>query len=434
MNQHPLIRGKTDLKTRFPAVAGQWDYERNTGLTPADVQPASMKKIWWKCEKGHSWHAAVYSRTAGAGCPFCSGNRLNPGVNDLLTVAPQLAAQWDYEKNNGLKPENVAGQTAMKVWWRCEKGHSWQAVVSSRTAGKGCPYCAGRKVMSGFNDLATANPELALEWNYEKNGRLLPGSITGNSHRKVWWTGSCGHSWEASVANRNRGCGCPYCCGKKLLVGFNDAGSRHPELMLDWDYGKNKERPEQIMAGSHRKVWWKCQKGHSWEAKIADRIRGNGCPYCSNRRILYGENDFAHVHPELTLEWDHEKNGGLSPEEVTYQSRKKVWWKCPKGHSWKTEIYHRAKGSGCPVCARRKNHHPVTAGKDLMTVSPKIASEWDYERNMGLTPDQVLPFSTRKVWWVCKRGHHWQCTIQIRQKGTGCPFCDGRTHRQSRLI
>ena len=99
------------------------------------------------------------------------------------------------------------------------------------------------------------------------------------------------------------------------------------------------------------------------------------------------------------------------------------------------KIYHRSKGTGCPVCAKLADNHPVKAGEtDLATINPGLASEWDYGRNRGLSPEQVRPFSTRKVWWVCSRGHHWQCTVQIRQRGTGCPFCDGRIHRQSRLI
>lgn len=44
MNQYPLIKGKTDLKTRFPEVAAQWDDEKNEGTGPEDVQPASMKR------------------------------------------------------------------------------------------------------------------------------------------------------------------------------------------------------------------------------------------------------------------------------------------------------------------------------------------------------------------------------------------------------
>lgn len=435
MNQYPLIKGKTDLKARHPALAEEWDAARNGELTPEDVQPGTMKKVWWRCREGHSWEAAVYSRTAGTGCPYCAGNRLLPGVNDLATVAPLLAEEWDDDKNGSLRPKDVAGGTAKKVWWRCAKGHSWQAVVSSRVAGKGCPYCAGRKVMHGFNDLATADPALAAQWDYERNGDLRPEDVTGMSQKSVWWAGSCGHSWKATVSNRRNGCGCPYCCGKKALEGFNDAQGRCPGVMDEWDFEKNTFLPSEITIGSQRDIWWKCKKGHSWKAKLPDRRRGNGCPYCGNRKVLQGENDLASVYPALSREWDYEKNRPDTPEAVMYQSRKKVWWKCRKGHSWKAQVYDRAAGTGCPVCTRLIDRHPVIQGEsDLATYSPKLAAEWDYQRNMGLTPEQVRPFSTRKVWWVCGNGHHWQCTIQIRQKGTGCPFCEGRVHRQSRLI
>lgn len=435
MNQYPLIRGQTDLKARNPALAEEWDGIRNKGLTPEDVQPGSVKKVWWRCRKGHSWMAAVYSRTAGAGCPYCAGNRLIPGVNDLATVAPLLAEEWDVGKNGSLRPEDVAGGTAKRVWWRCAEGHSWQAAVSSRAAGKGCRYCAGRKVMPGFNDLATADPELTAQWDHERNGGLRPEDVTGMSQRSVWWTGRCGHSWKAKISNRRNGCGCPYCCGKKILEGFNDAQSRCPELMDEWDFEKNTFLPSEITAGSQKDIWWRCRKGHSWKAKLPGRRRGNGCPYCGNRKVLPGENDLASVHPELAGEWDYGKNQGSTPETVMYQTRKKVWWRCRKGHSWKAEVYERAAGSGCPVCTRLLDRHPVIPGEsDLATYSPRLAREWDCQRNMGLTPEQVRPFSTRKVWWVCEKGHHWQCTVQVRQKGTGCPFCDGRIHRQPRLI
>lgn len=365
MNQYPLIKGKTDLKARHPALAEEWDAVKNGELAPEDVQPGTMKKAWWRCREGHSWEAAVYSRTAGTGCPYCAGNRLLPGVNDLATVAPLLTEEWDDDKNGSLRPEDVAGGTAKKVWWRCAKGHSWQAVVSSRVAGKGCPYCAGRKVMYGFNDLATADPALAAQWDYERNGDLRPEDVTGMSQKSVWWAGSCGHSWKATVSNRRNGCGCPYCCGKKALEGFNDARSRCPGVMDEWDFEKNTFLPSEITIGSQRDIWWKCKKGHSWKA----------------------------------------------------------------------QVYDRAAGTGCPVCTRLIDRHSVIQGEsDLATYSPKLAAEWDYQRNMGLAPEQVRPFSTRKVWWVCGNGHHWQCTIQIRQKGTGCPFCEGRVHRQSRLI
>ena len=135
MNQYPLIKGKTDLKTRFPEVAAQWDDEKNEGTGPEDVQPASMKKVWWRCPKGHSWRAAVYARTAGNGCPYCAGNTLDRGVNDLLTVAPEIAGQWDAEKNGILGPQDVTAGNRRKAWWICPRGHSWEASVASRVSG-----------------------------------------------------------------------------------------------------------------------------------------------------------------------------------------------------------------------------------------------------------------------------------------------------------
>ena len=139
------------------------------------------------------------------------------GKTDLRAMFPDIAAQWDEVKNGDLTPEDVQPASGKKVWWVCPRGHNWQAVISSRTAGKGCPYCAGRKVMPGFNDLQTVNPRLAVQWNYEKNGTLLPTAVTGMSHRKVWWTGVCGHVWRAKIANRSNGNGCPYCAGRMVL-------------------------------------------------------------------------------------------------------------------------------------------------------------------------------------------------------------------------
>ena len=134
-------------------------------LVPADVSAGSQRSVWWRCEKGHSWRAAVRSRTVGSGCPICAGKQLSLGENDLAALYPALAKQWDAEKNGRLTPRDVLPGAEKKVWWRCERGHSWRAAVSSRTrAGGGCPYCAGKQVLPGFNDLASQRPELAAQW------------------------------------------------------------------------------------------------------------------------------------------------------------------------------------------------------------------------------------------------------------------------------
>ena len=92
-----------------------------------------------------------------------------------------------------------------------QNGHEWQAPIGNRNIGRGCPYCVGQKIVKGENVLQTVNPILAKDWNYEKNNGLTPMDVTPNSHKKVWWKCSKGHEWQAVVASRNRGSGCPIC-------------------------------------------------------------------------------------------------------------------------------------------------------------------------------------------------------------------------------
>ena len=109
-----------------------------------------------------------------------------------------------------------------------------------------------------------------------------------------------------------------------------------------------------VMANSHIKVWWKCDKGHEWQVRVASRTSGgSGCPICSGRKVLAGFNDLQTKEPRVAAEWHPTKNGALKPTMVTVGSTKKVWWKCPLGHEWKTVVYSRATGRkcGCPECA-----------------------------------------------------------------------------------
>ena len=123
----------------------EWDAARNGGLTPSDVSFGSHQKVWWQCSKGHSWQAKVYSRSAGSGCPYCTGRKEVP-ENSLAVQVPSLEAEWDAEKNAPLKFADLTIGSHKKVWWLCDKGHAWRAVVNSRTGKQrcGCPICAGR--------------------------------------------------------------------------------------------------------------------------------------------------------------------------------------------------------------------------------------------------------------------------------------------------
>ena len=91
----------------------------------------------------------------GRRLPGVHGQDGAAGENDLATVFPQLARQWDQERNGALTPQQVSPYSNRAVWWRCGLGHSWHAAISTRAWGSDCPYCAGRKVLAGFNVLAT---------------------------------------------------------------------------------------------------------------------------------------------------------------------------------------------------------------------------------------------------------------------------------------
>lgn len=180
--------------------------------------------------------------------------------------------------------------------------------------------------------------------------------MTSGSDRKVWWVCDKGHRYQASVANRAKGKGCPYCTGRKVLADFNDLETTSPEIAAEWHPTRNGDlTPRDVTSGSHTMVWWRCPVGHEWEAQIKSRaLQGTGCPYCSNKRVLKGYNDLESCYPEIAAEWDSEKNAGLDPNEVTYGSGKVVWWRCAKGHSWRMLVYRRIEGRGCPECRKER--------------------------------------------------------------------------------
>ena len=191
----------------YPQIAKEWDYEKNT-VAPSEVSPSASLKVWWLCPKGHSYQSWLNDKTGKhkVGCPICNKKRLLSGENDLETLFPEIAKEWDYSKNNGMKPSEITAQNGRKVWWKCSLGHSWEAIVSTRTGPNktGCPYCSNKKVLPGYNDLETQFPELCEEWDYDKN-EVLPSQVVYGSGRKVWWKCSAGHEWQARVVQRTRG-------------------------------------------------------------------------------------------------------------------------------------------------------------------------------------------------------------------------------------
>lgn len=343
----------------------------------------------------------------------------------------ELLEQWHPDKNSGLAPGDLSFGSRKMVWWRCPDGHEWQSPPYSRVArNNGCPYCAGTKVAPG-RDLASLYPEVALDWHPTKNGKYTPDQFLPGSHRSAWWQCRRGHEWKAVIKSRVEGNGCPVCANKVAQPGENDLETCAPLLAKQWHPTKNGPlTPDQVVCGSTRKVWWRCEQGHEWQAEVYSRTSGNGCPVCSGKMILPGVNDLKTLDPELAGQWHPEKNGRLEPSRVSVYSNKRVWWRCKLGHEWQCAISARTAGrSGCPYCAGRK----VLAGfNDLKTVQPLVAAQWHPTLNGTLEPTMVTAGSNKRVWWRCSDGHEWKSVIYSRTgaKKCGCPVCAGKTARR----
>jgi hypothetical protein len=534
----------------------EWDYEKNLD-SPYNINFKSPKK-WWICSKGHSYNANFYNRVKGSGCPICNGKIVLEGYNDLLTNNPNLVKDWDFSKNNNIHPNEVTLSSGKKIWWICNNGHSFHSSIDSKSKGKGCPYCAGRKVLIGFNDLKTINAQIAKEWDYKKNIKK-PSDFTKYSNSKAWWLCENNHSWQAKINDRSSGTGCPECrlknktsypeqsiffyiskhfvainrykdkerniseidifipsysfgieydglyyhkniekdlkkrrviednnifllsikesrvnkkdgkniiyfkipysdseldqliikilgiiedkvniklksilvdtkLNKNLIIeSLNNAKINNSLynndflLSAEWDYEKNGNlSPKNIPFHSSTKVWWKCKLGHSFEAKISNRTKLNptSCPYCANQKIMPNFNDLETINSEGLKFWDYKKNL-IKPNQISAGSSKKVWWICDKDHSWNKSPNNQLRFNKCPTCLNKKL---LVGFNDLKTIYPDLSKQWNYDKNK-LKPEAYISGSSKKVWWTCKNNHSWNASIINRVRGTNCPFC-----------
>lgn len=508
LSKKNLIPGKTDLATCYPDIADQWHTEKNGILTPRDVTSKSKKKVWWKCPYGHEYQMTIGAKTAQKqGCPVCSGKQVLEGFNDLKSQRPDIASQWDYAKNKK-GPEAYTVHSGEKVFWLCEKNHSYLARIAERTGDEkhssGCPYCAGKKVLQGFNDLATVRPELASEWDYDANGSLLPTDVTEFSLKRVHWICKHGHKWSSTVSGRSSGNGCPVCSNIQLLKGYNDITTLFPQVAAEWDYDKNATNPEDHIAGTHKKAWWKCSNcGNSWYASIKERTYGkNGCPRCTfyhktsfpeQAILFYVRKHFPNsinaykpeflapyeldiFIPELSLgiEYDgkawHQdtnrdfiKSNKLAEQKISLIRMREYGLppapdgdyvvECESFNGNIKELSNRLK----MLFQKIDNIHGISLDTDinverdlleikatyegtrlkksLLYESPEILKEWNYQKNGNFTPDKVTPHSRVVVWWICSRcGKEWQQSIETKMRGgLLCESCSRHDAALSRM-
>lgn len=382
-----VINGVNDFASNYPDAATEWHPSLNGNLTPNMIGRRSNKDYYWLCKKGHTYILSADKRGAcNQGCYYCSNRRLLVGFNDLRTVTPADADEWDYELNPD-KPEDHTYVEYYRAHWICsECGHKWEAPIRSKVSSEwnGCKKCAERR-----------------------RGDL-----------------------------------------KRIKAAEKSGGITDPLLLKEWDYEKNDRVPQDYSPASGTEVNWICSVcGYHWPAKISNRaILKRGCPACKNKVVWPGHNDLATTHPEVAAEWDYEKNGDLTPQMVTHGANYEVWWRCPLGHSYHADLLHRTnkdKPTGCPVCfAGRqtsfaeqavfyyvKKLYPDAENRsrslfknsmelDIYIPSIKLGIEYDGEAWHG--KNNKKPERERKKYQICK--DNGVTLIRLREKRFGNEF------------
>lgn len=469
----------------------EWDYEKNV-LKPDDYASGSSKKVWWNCSKcGCEYEASIVHRNGGTGCPRCRGQKAAKTHEEARKLRgdtfgnmhPELLKQWDYEKNIGIDPFSIAVNHGEPIWWKCEKDHSWRTLTRNRLQGKGCPYCANKKAWQGFNDLESLNPEFLKEWDYEKND-VLPSEVTRKCNKKVWWKCKEGHEWQAVIASRYNA-GCPICGNKQVLVGYNDLETTHPELVKEWDYEKNDVLPTQVVHGSDGFYWWKCAYGHSWRAKITNRVHGTNCPKCTTylRTSFQEQAIFYYVQKAYPDAVSSDYTYGFELDVYIPSIKSAIEY---DGFRWHQDIQKdirknekckryginliRVRENGCPIInvdgcyiIMEDNHekyfqnvlkrvlsavnvfeYDIDLLRDRAEILsqymnskyensleckfPDIAKEWHPSKNRGLLPRMVAAGTQKKVWWLCSKGHEYQTAVWSKTGNAkvGCPICSNK--------
>ena len=187
--------------------------------------------------------------------------------------------------------------------------------------------------------------------------------------------------------------------------------------------------PYTITSGSDIRAWWVCKHGHEWTTRINKRTTKNqGCPVCANR-MLHIDNCLATVRPELASEWHNEKNFPLTPFDVVYVQNIKVWWVCKHGHEWGATVRHRSvNGSDCHYCS----HQKTLKEDSIAYLRPDLMTEWHYEKNEAIHPEEIPLSSTKLVWWQCNQGHEWQ--KKVHSKELFCPVCNSLEYQRPDLM
>ena len=400
-----FVPGVNDMATTHPDLAAEL-----VGTDPTTVMAGTGKTLLWQCPN----HKEPYPQTGrrrveGINCGYCSGDRILPGFNDMATTHPHLAKELV-----GTNPTTVTAHTHSMLLWHCPNhAEPYPSKGNDRANGRGCGFCSGKRVLPGFNDIATTHPQLAAE--------LVgtdPTTVLASTSRKLKWRCPRHETpYDATGESRVHGSACNICGSRRsrqvLSPGINDLATTHPRLAKEL-VGSD---PVTIRAGSKDRLLWSCPNHtQPYLQSVRKRAKGSVCPYCSNQEILAGFNDMATTRPDLA-----EELVDTDPTTVIAGTGRTLKWRCPN-HSepYPSTGKARVRGRGCTYC--NGNRGVLPGFNDMATTHPHLA-----EQLVGTDPTTIRAGTGRKLLWSCPRHEEpFAATGGNRLAGWGCGYCANR--------
>ncbi|MCK0113513.1 zinc-ribbon domain-containing protein [Ornithinimicrobium sp. F0845] len=297
--------GKYLLKDSSLPVLEWWDNAANEASVWDTVTVRARREVFWRCpECNLKFSARVLDMVGYASCPDCSVKRKAERDAEYarLTVTavadvPELAEAWADDADP--QQVTVAGGGMTLRRFRCPKGHHPRITPLSFLR-SGCPSCRGNQTRRERLEAVAADPtshamnrEIAAQWHPTRNGNLKLETISPGSRRTVWWRSwECGHEWQATPAEREKGqrLRCPEC--RTIL----DSLAYHlPEVADEWS-AQNPLTAWQVRPSGSTAFTpvWVCANNpnHTWSATLASRATGSGCPEC--REVGKSKVELAH--------------------------------------------------------------------------------------------------------------------------------------------
>ena len=334
----------------------------------------------------------------------------------------RLMSEWDWEKNNelGFDPNKLTYGSGKKVWWKCNHRHEWQATIDNRRKGSQCPYCSGRLAIEGQSDLATTHPEIALEWHPTKNENLFPTKISIGSHKKVWWKCAQGHEWSAKIYSRKIS-GCPICTGEKR--------TSFPEQAIYFYM-------QQITIAYNRYMLKPKTEIDVFLPELKIGIEYDGAYFHSSEEANLREN---RKNTELSLQGIILLRIKETSDRTVAKSCENIIYCKPYPDFFELKNVLNQLISRINIISKNTFVIDVNIERDrgkiyaqyvsdnkeasLQIKNPDLAAQWHPYKNERITPLMVTPSSSKRVWWLCSKGHEWQAPVYSRNNGNGCPEC-----------